>query len=123
MKALILSAVLLTLCVIVLVTPRDVSADRRGEVVCGSIPPKEAIAFTFQERGRTWYACGPIQCILAGSRTEKEALEYVYNEREGTPRYVCRGTAIQFRKRHTVTIYRLGHDLGPADYDVRSKLR
>ena len=126
MKTLILSAVLLTLCVVVLVTPSDVSADRRGKVVCGNIPPDEAIAFTYQAKsfgGGTWYACGPIQCTLTSTETEEKALGFVYNERKGTPRYVCRGTAVVGSKRHTVSIYRLGHDLGAGDNDVRWRLR
>ena len=118
---------LIVLCASVFAAPM-VSADRRGETVCG-IPPEEVIAITWQGEsfgGGTWYACGPIQCTSLSNRTQEEALNLVYNERRETPRFVCNFSADVpgdgDRGVISVRLYRLNHNLSGGDYDSRRYL-
>ena len=40
--------------------------------------------FTYQNSKNYWFACGPIQCIQSGNRSEEAAADYVLNERHGS---------------------------------------
>ena len=100
---------------------------RVGETVC-SIPPDERIAFSYQAEsfgGGTWYACGPVQCTITSSRTETEALDYVWNPTKGkdgrTSRisFACNSTAIRGSKRVGVKLYRLNAQQWGYDDDAR----
>lgn len=51
------------------------------------------IALTWQNKAGKWFACGPIQCIWAGSDSEKEALNYVINKGN----HSIRGTSSYYR--------------------------
>ena len=55
-------------------------ANMTGRRICG-IAPDENILFAWQE-GSRWQACGPTQCTSAPRRTEKQAIDYVHNQRD-----------------------------------------
>ena len=38
---------------------------------------KNQLAFTWKNKHGWWFACGPVQCIDSGEKTEEEALGYV----------------------------------------------
>jgi len=40
----------------------------------------EGTVLTWQNSAGFWFACGPVQCIQAGEKTEQKAMSYVLNE-------------------------------------------
>lgn len=42
---------------------------------------EKGLALSWQNEAGYWFACGPVQCTQAGSETEKQALDYVINEK------------------------------------------
>lgn len=96
-------------------------ADMRGEPVCG-VPTGEALVLTWQNDYGRWFACGPIQNTLSGERTESKAMGYVYNERRGTPDFVCRVVVGKGDHRAQARLYRLGHDLESYDINCRRRI-
>ena len=88
-------------------------ADARGYEICG-VPPTEQVLFTWRNQRGYWLACGPVQCIQVGNRTEEKAMDYVWNEVTGAdgrvagpPRAVCGLPARRGGKRIEVRFYRL----------------
>ncbi len=40
----------------------------------------QGVALTWQNKAGYWFACGPIQCIYAGEKSEEKALNYVLSD-------------------------------------------
>ncbi len=128
--------VILLAIVAALAVPTHVSADSRGQIVCG-VPADEAIAITAQNnRTGKWWAAGPVQrLMLMDEDTEMLALTYVassitrargpsgsYDEvtlRDGhqMPTRVC---PVQIDGDHPpYTMWRLHYKQASYDYDQR----
>jgi len=75
---------------------------------------KTALVVSYQNDAGYWFAGGPTQWIQAGEKTEEEALDYVYNDKKDSLRYL--GRHGKFR------VYSLDRDLYSYDTDVRKKL-
>ncbi|APD06040.1 hypothetical protein UJ101_00493 [Flavobacteriaceae bacterium UJ101] len=76
--------------------------------------PPNALVISWQ-KNNIWYACGPIQCIKTGEKTEKKALNYVYNEKKDSLEYI--------EKKGNYKIYSLNRPLKSYDKDVRKRLK
>ena len=44
-------------------------------------PKLRGLVLTWKNKSGMWFACGPVQCIQVGEKTESKAMGYVYNER------------------------------------------
>ncbi|MFV0531004.1 MAG: hypothetical protein ACK5MD_06160 [Flavobacteriales bacterium] len=73
-----------------------------------------ALVISWKENN-LWYACGPIQCVKTGKETEEKALNYVYNNKKDTLKYI--------EKKDPYKIYSLQRPLKNYDKDIRSRLK
>lgn len=45
-----------------------------------TVEADQGLALAWKSGSGYWFACGPVRCIQAGVRTEKEELDYVLSE-------------------------------------------
>ena len=128
-RILSLTAVTLGVGVMLLAEVMPASADSRGRSICG-VPPSENVVITWQNRAGYWFCCGPVQCTLAGDKTEEESIDYCENEtpdpqwswtrnREGRLQYVCEIPVETGGRSTTGNFYRLYTDREGSDSDPR----
>ncbi len=75
--------------------------------------PPNALVFSWKQND-FWYACGPIQCIKTGEKTEEKALNFVYNNKKETLTFI--------ETKESYRIYSLKRPLKSYDKDVRKRL-
>lgn len=46
----------------------------------GTVQADTTLAFTWSNDHGYWFACGPVQCIQVGEKTESAALDYVLSK-------------------------------------------
>lgn len=101
---------------LLLVTASALIATRAEAIGAYVVPNRdEAIVISWQNRAGFWWAIGPTQKLWAGEKTERDAVDYVYQKSNDRLYYVERRVLHKKTSNGTVPInckiYRLGRPL------------